>query len=1233
MPLSFRLPCWSVSLGLGLAGAMVLSSTGAIAQIQPDATLGNERSVVTPNVTERGMQVDRIDGGALRGSNLFHSFSDFHVNQGQRVYFADPASVDNIIGRITGQNRSDINGLLGVLGNANLFLINPNGIVFGPNAQLDVSGAFFASTARSLSLGNGLEFSAINPEAPPLVVVNIRPGLQYGAIPDGVAIANSGTLQTGGDLTLAADMLNLQGQLRAGSDLSLLAADSITIRDTAISPFIASTGDQLLMQGDRLVDIAILNHPDSALISGGDLVLRSANPVNTDAHFWSGGSFRTEQLDGQPGGMRSFYDPIVRARGDVSFAGYTGASLHIFAGGSVTADSITITGPDATTGLVETVTLSDGSSVAVNGRSRPTLDIRAGTTAFSPPRTSGDSSGFTPSAPSSDRPRTNANISIGTITNPTGLVLLTNQYQPNPNLSGNITLGDVFTESPSGGGSVFVDSRGSLSFRYIDVSGYDATFTVSGESGQVTLLADGEIRIPYVIQPLLPAIYAWGLSGGAITLDSNTAIVIEEPRPELVEALPPDIPTTYTTLSSATFDGTGNPIRFTAPSIFVGGDVFSDLYGTGRGGNIIVRADRDLRLSESFIRSSTIAAAEGNAGNVIVNATALSMDVSSIGSVGSSVTGGNTGTVRVTANTINGTNGSQIGTTIQPFQPAPNEPVFPGIGNARDVIVNAQEIVFSGVGSGIVSAAQSETQGNSGNVTVTTDTLSLQDGAVVFTSMLGRGNAGTINLRANRTLLIDGVAIADVDGDGIDPVTDTFPSGIGSELLAGATGQGGNITIETPILQVTNGGTISTSTEGNGPAGNITITATRSASFDGLGFDGPENEDRRSSARVQTIGQRSGNGGTLTINTPSLSITNGAQLLATTEGSGNSGDIVLNIDDTLTVDGTDSAILADTVNRPSNGTIATGNGGNILIDPDLVTISNGGRIAVNSQGTGEAGIIRLQAGSLVLDRGLISAETVSNTGGDIFLTIADVIAMQNNSRISTTAGTAGAGGDGGNITINTRYLVATPDENNDITANAFTGRGGRVSITADGIFGLVPRSRAELENLLGTTDPALLDPTFLTTSDITAISQTNPNLNGDVIIQTPDTDPIRGVTTLPANLVDASRLVAQGCAAGNTIVDRRGSLIVTGRGGLPPSPTDPLREDNVLIGWETLPASSTSAGDASLEGAIAPPPTSPSPIIEAQSLTPNAEGRMSLVAHIPGSTVQPFWNLPEGCTP
>ena len=121
--------CWSAgSLAPWLA---LVAPLPAPAQLIPDATLGTEASTITSGMEVRGGLADLVEGGATRGSNLFHSFLEFNIDDGQQLYFANPAGIDAILTRVTGGNPSTFSGTLGVDGAANLFLINPNGLVFG----------------------------------------------------------------------------------------------------------------------------------------------------------------------------------------------------------------------------------------------------------------------------------------------------------------------------------------------------------------------------------------------------------------------------------------------------------------------------------------------------------------------------------------------------------------------------------------------------------------------------------------------------------------------------------------------------------------------------------------------------------------------------------------------------------------------------------------------------------------------------------------------------------------------------------------------------------------------------------------------------------------------------------------------------------------------------------------------------------------------------------------------
>ena len=206
------------------AGALIYFGNTVLAQVTPDQTLGKESSVVTPV----NPNVDRIDGGAVRSSNLFHSFKDFNVGQGRKVDFANPAGVENIFSRITGGNRSDILGTLGVLGNANLFLLNPNGIIFGPNARLDIKGSFVGTTAESIKFADESFFSANNPQEVPLLKINIPIGLQIPQNPGKITVQGDGhnlTHDQSTNATIRGDVSGLE--TRPGKTLALVGGDIV----------------------------------------------------------------------------------------------------------------------------------------------------------------------------------------------------------------------------------------------------------------------------------------------------------------------------------------------------------------------------------------------------------------------------------------------------------------------------------------------------------------------------------------------------------------------------------------------------------------------------------------------------------------------------------------------------------------------------------------------------------------------------------------------------------------------------------------------------------------------------------------------------------------------------------------------------------------------------------------------------------------------------------------------
>ncbi|MFB2919301.1 filamentous hemagglutinin N-terminal domain-containing protein [Aerosakkonema funiforme] len=187
-------------------------------QIVPDRTVG---TTVTPNVKIKGVPSEIIDGGTVRGANLFHSFSEFNIQNGRSIYFTNPDGITNIFSRITGSNLSNINGILGVLGNANLFLLNPNGIIFGANAKLDLNGSFIGTTANSIRFADGVEFSATNPATLPILTVSVPTGLQMGQNPGAITVQGLGNKLTDSTGFGQANASNSPPGLQAGTDRTL----------------------------------------------------------------------------------------------------------------------------------------------------------------------------------------------------------------------------------------------------------------------------------------------------------------------------------------------------------------------------------------------------------------------------------------------------------------------------------------------------------------------------------------------------------------------------------------------------------------------------------------------------------------------------------------------------------------------------------------------------------------------------------------------------------------------------------------------------------------------------------------------------------------------------------------------------------------------------------------------------------------------------------------------------
>ncbi|PAX49802.1 hypothetical protein CK510_27695, partial [Brunnivagina elsteri CCALA 953] len=396
--------------------------------------------------------------------------------------------------------------------------------------------------------------------------------VEKGDVVAGNVMAKTALLSANQNLT------GVESQLQTTGDLSLLAGNSIQIRDSVANPFIAKTGGNLFIQGNQGIDIFALNHPEPAFQSGGNLSLVSDGVISGDAHFISAGQFSILNLAGNPGNFVSIYDPIIKSNGDVTFGDYTGASLKVESAGNINAGNIRITSPDLD------VPTSDPDATLLT--TRPTLILRAGLASVGSPSTfpiPGGTTTFT----SSTLPSTEGSIKVGDISTSTasygggitgGPVILSakgditarnittsslssnnagdvNIQSNNGNITagiinasardinggafagygggivtlnaaGDITTGNITTSGGSQGNAGNIDARGrNIQIGNIDATGINqfSTFPRPGVDGSVNVQATGTIATGN-ISTFYNGSASAGSRGGAVTLNAGTTL-------------------------------------------------------------------------------------------------------------------------------------------------------------------------------------------------------------------------------------------------------------------------------------------------------------------------------------------------------------------------------------------------------------------------------------------------------------------------------------------------------------------------------------------------------------------------------------------------------------------------------------------------------------------------------------------------------------------------------------
>ncbi|MEM9482448.1 MAG: filamentous hemagglutinin N-terminal domain-containing protein [Cyanobacteria bacterium P01_F01_bin.116] len=1024
----------------------------AMALPVPDTTVGTQLVPSAPDSIE-------IQGGTSVGQNLFHSFESFNIQTGESVFFLSPADINHIFSRVTGGSASEIDGVLGTLGSdANLFLINPNGIAFGPNASLDVQGSLIATTADTVELGPDGVFSALDSDSDQLLAVNPSAFFLSELVPSGEITFTGANLQVPNEqaLVLLGGPVTLnETELTASGGRIEIAAVEENGRVAFASTDNALNLSNALVRGN--IQVTDTSRIDTAHDTGGDIVLYAADFELSESSRISSGIFAgLGSADSQAGNIQ------LNATGTATLSnnGIIGnVVLGTGQGGDVIISALALDVLDGSQLAASTDGVGDAGNVIIQVQERVRFDGSTSDGQFV-------SAAFSDVALDGNGNSGNIEISANTLEVLNGAQLIVStagvgnagnviiQVQENVLFDGtsedgrfpSAAFSDVASSGQGNGGNVEVFAK---MLNVTNGAILNASTFGIGDAGNVIIQAQDSILFDGISTNgrLLSGAFsdvsrnAVGM-GGSIEISADTLNVTNGAR-----------------LNASTLNiGDAGDILIQARDnvLFDNSDAVSIVLenSIGEGGNIEIFTRSLELINGADLNNFTFGI--GNAGNITIqaqdqvlfdNSTALSLVAP--GAVG------NGGNVTISANTLEVINNSDLSS------------ITFGEGNAGSVIIQAQDSVrFDD--SGATSAVDRRAQGDGGNVEISARTLNVNNNSLLSSGTLGIGNAGNVIIQARDSVLFEN------------------SSDVNSTVGNAAEGDGGNVEISANILEVNNESLLSTGTFGSGNAGNVIIQTQSSVRFENASVVG------------SSVGfDAEGRGGNIEISTNTLEVNNESQLTASTFGMGRAGNLLLQVGDQILLDNS-GLFVASVSNSPA---------GNI----DLIS-----------------GEVQLENNSL------LSAISTTVDGGNLLLNLDTLVLLRDGSQITATAGSAQTGGNGGNITITAPFIVAIPAENSDITANAFEGTGGRVTIFANGIFGIEPR--LELTPL----------------SDITASSE--QGVSGIVAVNSLDTSFIQNdLTNLPDTLINSETLVASSCVVRSQGVSS--SLTVTGN-DLRESPTE-----------------------------------------------------------------------------
>ncbi|MEM9272712.1 MAG: hypothetical protein AAGA80_07080, partial [Cyanobacteria bacterium P01_F01_bin.143] len=471
-----------------------------------------------------------------------------------------------------------------------------------------------------------------------------------------------------------------------------------------------------------------------------------------------------------------------------------------------------------------------------------------------------------------------------------------------------------------------------------------------------------------------------------------------------------------------------------------------------------------------------------------------------------------------------------------------------GQGTAGSVTINVNESLNLSETSLIVANINENAIGSGGNLFLQAENLTLTDRSLIGVSTSGEGNAGSITINVNESLNLSEKSL------------------VVASINENAIGSGGNLFLQAENLTLTDA-RIGAITSGEGDAGSVTINVNGS-------FNLLENSLILASVSEDAIGS----GGNLFLQAENLTLADDSLISTSTLGQGTAGSITINVAENLTlVD--DSLINTSTLGEGNAGSVtinangsvellggsdigadvsedAIGSGGNLFLQAENLTLADGSQISASTFSAGNAGSVTIRVDDTIeligfrdgFGRSGIFTNAVigSGNGGDLNV-FTDNLILRDGSTVQASnfqsLGLSQTGsGNSGDVNISAEAIVAFPNQNNDIIANALQGNGGNINITADAILGIAERPQNPITN------------------DIDASSQAT-GLDGTVTISNPDINSLQGVDRLPTNPVSAKTIATDACSA----TGGKTNLIIKGKDGIPPEPNTPLPAESLLL--------------------------------------------------------------------